>query len=98
MVRADDDAADLAPAGKQDADLAVYSPGKLAKLPRQLAGHDAVRRHAPLVEFFQLPDFGRRQAGQFTIDTLDNGSLAPFIILASSPSFFWSKRRGGKSP
>jgi hypothetical protein len=62
-VRSDDHRGDLAPAGDQEADLAIDLPGELGELPGQFMGDDPVRQDAPPVELSDPFDFGRRETG-----------------------------------
>jgi hypothetical protein len=62
-VRSNDHIGDLAPAGDQNADLAVDLPGEFRELACQVVGDDPLRRDAPPVELSDPFDFGRRETG-----------------------------------
>jgi len=74
-VRPDDHIGDLAPAGDQNADLAVDLPGELRELAGQVVGDDPLRRDAPPVELPDAPDFSRRETGQIAVNLFDGRSL-----------------------
>jgi hypothetical protein len=74
VVRPRDDKGDLAPAGDQNADLAVDLPGELRELAGQVVGDDPLRRDAPPVELPDAPDFSRSEAGQIAVDLFDGRS------------------------
>jgi hypothetical protein len=75
VVRPRDDKGDLAPAGNQNADLAVDLPGELRELAGQVVGDDPLRRDAPSVELSDPFGFGRRETGQVAVYLLDGRSL-----------------------
>lgn len=86
MVRADDDVGDLAPAGDEEAELAVDLPGDLRDLPGQLMGDDTIRRDAPPAELPDASYLGRPEAGQVAVNLLDGCSFFVFrpILLSLS--------------
>jgi hypothetical protein len=76
-VRPDDHIGDLAPAGDQDADLAVDLAGEFRELAGQFVGDDPVRRDAPPVELSDPFDLIRPEAGQVAVNLFDGCSLLP---------------------
>jgi len=87
VVRPDDDIGDLAPAGDQDADLAVDLPGELRELAGQVVGDDPLRRDAPPVKLSDPFDLIRPEAGQIAVNLFDGNSLFRSVIrLFASPA------------
>ena len=74
VMQADDDIGDLAPAGDQEADLAVDLAGDLRDLPGQLVGDDPLRRDAPPAELPDAPYLRRPETGQVAVNLLDGRS------------------------
>jgi hypothetical protein len=74
-VGAHDHIGDLAPAGDQDADLAVDLPGKLRELAGQVMGDDPFRRDAPPVDLPDPFDLILPEAGQVAVNLFDGRSL-----------------------
>jgi hypothetical protein len=66
---------DLAPAGDQDADLAVDLPGELRELAGQVVGDDPLRRDAPPVKLSDPFDLIRPESGQIAVNLFDVGSF-----------------------
>ena len=75
MVRPDDHVCDLAPAGDQNTDLAVDSPGQFRELTRQIVGDDPLRRDATPVKLSDLFDLSRSETGQVAVNLFDSRSL-----------------------
>jgi hypothetical protein len=84
VVRTDDHKGDLAPAGDQNADLAVDFPGELRKLAGQVMGDDPLRRDAPPVKLSDPLDLCRSEAGQVAVYLFDNDSFFIWRPLAFS--------------
>jgi len=74
-VRPRDHIGDLAPAGDQDADLAVDLPGELRELAGQLVGDDPLLRDAPLIELSDPLELIRPEAGQIAVNFFDSRSF-----------------------
>jgi len=74
-VGAHDHIGDLAPAGDQNADLAVDLAGELRELTGQVMGDDPLRRDAPPVELSDPFDLIRSEAGQIAVNLFDVCSL-----------------------
>jgi hypothetical protein len=66
---------DLAPAGNQNADLAVDLAGELRELAGKFVGDDPLRRDAPPVKLTDPFDLIRREAGQVAVNLIDGRSL-----------------------
>jgi len=74
-VRTDDHIGDLAPAGDQNADLAIDLPGEFRELAGQVVGDDPLRRDAPPVQLSDPFDLIRSEAGQVAVNLFDGRSL-----------------------
>jgi hypothetical protein len=74
-VGSHDHIGDLAPAGDQNADLAVDLPGELRELAGQVVGDDPLRRDAPPVELSDPFDLIRPKAGQIAVNLFDGCSF-----------------------
>jgi hypothetical protein len=77
VVRPDDHIGELAPAGDQNADLAVDLPGEFREPASEVVGDDPVRRDAPPVELSDPLDLIRPEAGQVAVDLFDGRSSIP---------------------
>ena len=73
-MRPRDHIGDLAPAGDQNADLAVDLAGELRELAGQVVGDDPLRRDAPPVDLPDAFDFGGRETGQIAVNLFDGRS------------------------